>query len=198
MQQGLIAWEQYSVHCFGFIIDPNRDSQGRTSSVAWGSGPLYKELRNTYDSTMMKQLSDYEGMFKWVYIFLHSHLFTHCYNRALEALKAGKEYVQELYNVDLRKVHGEGERDRSRRLFGEFLRVDIRMLISLLHVLCDIDPCHHQYVSFTNNFHPVMQRKRKWLGRGGLTLLFATEFDWLVGRLILGRFPGLVLTTRTI
>ena len=64
MRQGLIAWEQYGVHCFGFIIDPSRDSRGRTSSVAWGSGPLYKELRNTYDSTIMKQLSDYEGMFK--------------------------------------------------------------------------------------------------------------------------------------
>jgi hypothetical protein len=143
------------------------------SSVAWGSGPLYKELRDTYDSTMIKQLSDYEGMFKWVYTFLHGHLFTHFYSRALEALKAGKEYVQELYTVDLHKMHGEGECDRSRCLFGEFLCIDICMLISLLHILCNIDSCHHQYVSFMNNFHPVMQMA----GRNGLTLLSATKFD---------------------
>jgi hypothetical protein len=31
------------------------------------------KLWDTYDSTVMKQLSDYEGMFKWVYTFLHSH-----------------------------------------------------------------------------------------------------------------------------
>jgi hypothetical protein len=45
--------------------------------------------------------------------------------RGLEALKAGREYAQERYSVDLRKIHGEGERDHTRRLFGEFLRVDI-------------------------------------------------------------------------
>lgn len=40
-------------------------------------------------------------------------------------LKAGREASYDLFAVSLRHVDGENERDRNRRLLGEFLRSDL-------------------------------------------------------------------------
>jgi len=74
--------------------------------------------------------------------FILSFLQYLFYYRGLEALKAGREYAQERYSVDLRQIRGEGERDRTRRLFGEFLRVDICMCFSSGCLTC-FKSCHH-------------------------------------------------------
>ena len=40
-------------------------------------------------------------------------------------LRVGKEVSPDIFSVSLRKVEGEGERDRNRRLLGEFLWSDL-------------------------------------------------------------------------
>ena len=79
---------------------------------------------------------------KLPFAFILSFLQYLFYYRGLEALKAGREYAQERYSVDLRKICGEGERDRTCRLFGEFLRVNICMCLSSGCLMC-FKSCHH-------------------------------------------------------
>ncbi|TFK60754.1 hypothetical protein BDN72DRAFT_904702 [Pluteus cervinus] len=102
-------WEDTGLHVFGYAINPERDQNGGSSSMAWGSTQQFLELRNQYDNVLCRSLRDFEGLFI-----------------AMDVKNATESNTP--FKVNWDPNLGEKSKDRDGRVLRECLRLDMWIL----------------------------------------------------------------------